>query len=174
MHPFQVMAHQTRRRIVDILASGEHTAGELASIIGSEFRISRAAVSRHLRILRDSEFVDVRVDENWRWYRLSSGGVDLLQAEIRDVRAKVKRALGWDAVHRQDYDPLAADRRTRRPVVKGPGRQSKARGRGRQTTLPPLVDPAWGLFPTATAPTDEEIAEARALAAWEAEGPDGS
>ncbi len=54
MHPFEAMAEPVRRRIVDILASGEHTSGQLAEVIGVEFRISRTAVSKHLRVLRDA------------------------------------------------------------------------------------------------------------------------
>lgn len=54
MHPFEALAEPARRRIIDVLASGEHTAGELAAVVGEEFRISRTAVSKHLRILRDA------------------------------------------------------------------------------------------------------------------------
>ena len=74
MHPFEAMAEPARRRIIDILASGEHTAGELAAVVGQEFRISRTAVSKHLRILRDAGFVEVRGDFQWRWYLLDVDG----------------------------------------------------------------------------------------------------
>ena len=88
MHPFEAMAEPARRRIIDILASGEHTAGELAAVVGQEFRISRTAVSKHLRILRDAGFVEVRGDFQWRWYYLTSTGIDRLEGVIADIRRK--------------------------------------------------------------------------------------
>ena len=54
MHPFQVMAEPIRRRIVEILASGEHTSGEVCESIAAEFGVTRTAASKHLRILREN------------------------------------------------------------------------------------------------------------------------
>jgi len=60
MDPLEALAEPARRRILDILASGEHTAGQIADVVGYEFHISRTAVSKHLRHLRDARLVDVR------------------------------------------------------------------------------------------------------------------
>jgi DNA-binding transcriptional ArsR family regulator len=60
------LAHPKRRRIVELLAEGELDAGE----IGSRFSVSQPAVSRHLRVLRESGLVRVRPDAQRRLYSL--------------------------------------------------------------------------------------------------------
>lgn len=147
MHIFDALADPVRRRLVDILASGEHTSGQLAEVVGHEFRIGRTAVSKHLRLLRDARLVDVRADERWRWYHLSSDGVRMLELELDDLRFKRDRAVGWDAEHHREHDPLAW--RTTAPAVpfKGPGRARRAGQRGRQASIPIAPDPERGLCP---------------------------
>jgi DNA-binding transcriptional ArsR family regulator len=66
MEVFEALADPTRRRIVELLAEGERSAGELAG----EFRLTRPAVSKHLRVLREAGVVDVRGDAQRRIYRL--------------------------------------------------------------------------------------------------------
>ena len=142
VHPFEALAEPTRRRIIDVLASGEHTAGELAAVVGSEFRISRTAVSKHLRILRDAGFVDVRGDFQWRWYRLTSQGIEHLEAAVAEIRRKWDARIGWDDELRRSMDPLAA---FARPVPrKGPGRRPRRGHRGRQTSPPIASEPDQG------------------------------
>ena len=63
---FEALADPTRRRILELLAGGERSAGEIAS----EFVISRPGVSRHLRVLRDAGLVQVRKDAQRRVYEL--------------------------------------------------------------------------------------------------------
>lgn len=155
MHPFEAMAEPVRRRIVDILASGEHTSGELAAVVGLEFRISRTAVSKHLRVLRDAGFVDVRADLQWRWYWLTTPGFTALELEIRDLREKWIRRVGWDAENLRDHDPLAAPPPGATATVpfKGPGRPYRRGLRGRQTEPPPPPS-EWdlGLYPVPPIP----------------------
>jgi DNA-binding transcriptional ArsR family regulator len=131
MHQFEALADPVRRRIIDILASGEHTAGQLADVVGFEFRISRTAVSKHLRLLRDAGCVDVRAEENWRWYRLRRTGFEELEALVAELKLKTLSAVGWDADARQKHDPLAEFAGV---PFKGPGRQPRRGRRGTQTT----------------------------------------
>lgn len=142
MHPFEALAEPARRRIIDILASGEHTAGELAAVVGGEFRISRTAVSKHLRILRDAGFVAVRGDFQWRWYRLTSDGIDRLEGAVKDIRRKWRWRIGWDDELGRDADPLIPFARS--VPRKGPGRPGRRGGRGRQTTAPVASEPDQG------------------------------
>jgi DNA-binding transcriptional ArsR family regulator len=142
MHPFEALAEPARRRIVEVLASGEHTAGELAAIVGSEFRISRTAVSKHLRLLRDAGFVDVRGDFQWRWYRLASLGLDVLEMIVADLRHKWVLRVGWDEELGRENDPLATVER--RVPRKGPGREIRRGHRGSQTTPPIASEPDLG------------------------------
>ncbi len=63
---FELLAEPTRRRILDLLRDGERPVGELVDRLS----MSQPAVSKHLRVLRDSGLVDVRVDAQRRVYRL--------------------------------------------------------------------------------------------------------
>jgi DNA-binding transcriptional ArsR family regulator len=58
------LADPTRREVVDLLARGELAAGELAD----RFPVSRPAISRHLRVLREAGLVRVRTEGRHRFY----------------------------------------------------------------------------------------------------------
>jgi DNA-binding transcriptional ArsR family regulator len=66
MRALQALADPTRRRIVELLADGERSAGALAS----EFQTSRPAVSRHLRVLRELGLVHARGEGTRQLYSL--------------------------------------------------------------------------------------------------------
>lgn len=72
MHAFDVLADPVRRRILELLAEEEHASGEVVDVIASEFGISQAAVSQHLKVLRDSGFASVRVDGSRRVYAVDA------------------------------------------------------------------------------------------------------
>lgn len=72
MHAFDVLGDPVRRRILELLAEGEHRSGDIVEVIQNEFGITQAAVSQHLRILRDSGFAKVRVDGQRRIYSLDT------------------------------------------------------------------------------------------------------
>jgi len=59
---FAALADPTRRAIVARLAAGEATVGELAK----PFDISGAAISRHLKVLKEAKLIERRVDARWR------------------------------------------------------------------------------------------------------------
>ena len=63
---FELLAEPNRRRILDLLREGERPVGELVKRLS----MSQPAVSKHLRVLRDSGLVDVRIDAQRRLYRL--------------------------------------------------------------------------------------------------------
>jgi DNA-binding transcriptional ArsR family regulator len=63
---FAALAHSVRRELLDLLAGGERTAGQLAA----PFDMSRPAVSQHLRVLRDARLVAERPVGRERVYRL--------------------------------------------------------------------------------------------------------
>lgn len=79
---FTALADPKRRRIVELLASGEMAAGE----INKHFRVSGPAISQHLKVLRDARLVLVRVDAQRRLYSLDPKGIDELEAWLRAVR----------------------------------------------------------------------------------------
>ncbi|WP_204048677.1 ArsR/SmtB family transcription factor [Microbispora siamensis] len=68
MHAFDVLGDPVRRRILELLAEGERSAGEIGAIVQEEFGISQPAVSQHLRVLRESGFTTVRAEGTRRLY----------------------------------------------------------------------------------------------------------
>jgi DNA-binding transcriptional ArsR family regulator len=63
---FRAVSDGTRRGIIDLLQlSGSLKAGDIARSFGG---VSRPAVSRHLRVLREAELVSVRSDGREQWY----------------------------------------------------------------------------------------------------------
>jgi DNA-binding transcriptional ArsR family regulator len=70
MHAFDVLGDPVRRRILELLAQGEHASGEIVEVIAAEFGISQPAVSQHLKVLRDAGFATVRADGPRRLYAM--------------------------------------------------------------------------------------------------------
>jgi DNA-binding transcriptional ArsR family regulator len=66
MNALAALADPKRARIIETLAEGERTAGELVAL----FSISQPAVSQHLRVLREAGLVAVERDAQRRVYRL--------------------------------------------------------------------------------------------------------
>ncbi|WP_309103877.1 metalloregulator ArsR/SmtB family transcription factor [Microbacterium sp.] len=75
MHALDVLGDPVRRRILEVLADGETSAGALGSVIQDEFGISQPAVSQHLRVLREQAFATVRADGARRLYAVDPRGV---------------------------------------------------------------------------------------------------
>ena len=82
MDTFTALADPTRRRIVEQLALGESSFGDLAA----QFDMSRPAVSQHLKTLRNAGIVTARADAQRRIYRLSDDGLDEIDAWLDKVR----------------------------------------------------------------------------------------
>ena len=72
VHALDVLGDPVRRRILELLATGEQNAGSIVAVIQRKFGISQAAVSQHLRVLRESGFVEVRTDGPHRVYSVGS------------------------------------------------------------------------------------------------------
>ena len=72
MHAFDVLGDPVRRRILELLADGELTSGEVCAVIRDEFGISQPGVSAHLRVLRESGFATVRPEGARRLYAVSA------------------------------------------------------------------------------------------------------
>jgi DNA-binding transcriptional ArsR family regulator len=72
VHALDILGDPVRRRLLELLADGERSAGELSQTIGSEFGISQPAVSQHLRVLRDNGYATVRPDGARRLYAVDA------------------------------------------------------------------------------------------------------
>ncbi len=82
MNALEALAEPTRRRIVELLAEGERSAGEIAA----HFDTSRPGVSRHLRVLREHGLVRVRDDAQKRLYSLDPAPLAELDAWLAQYR----------------------------------------------------------------------------------------
>ncbi|MCA0375459.1 MAG: metalloregulator ArsR/SmtB family transcription factor [Gemmatimonadetes bacterium] len=91
MHAFDVLGDPVRRRLLELLAAGEHSSGDLVEVIQQEFGISQPAVSQHLRVLRDSGFAQVRADGTRRLYRVDAAPLQQVDAWLAQFRGF------WDA-----------------------------------------------------------------------------
>jgi len=83
MDTFTALSDPTRRHIVESLARGEASFGELAD----KFEMSRPAVSQHLKVLKDAGIVSSRADAQKRIYSLSDSGLDELEQWLDKVRS---------------------------------------------------------------------------------------
>ncbi len=88
---YRAIADNTRRRILDLLRAENMTAGAIAvAVAGRSRRLSRPAVSKHLRILRRSKLVVAKRRGREQIYSLNA-------EPLRDINAWIKQYESfWD------------------------------------------------------------------------------
>jgi DNA-binding transcriptional ArsR family regulator len=101
---FSALSDPKRRRIVELLATGEMSAGE----INKHFRVTGPAISQHLKVLREAHLVRVKVDAQRRVYSLDPKGLDELEEWVAAIRKFWSHRL--DALERA----LVADKEKRK------------------------------------------------------------
>ena len=80
---YDAISDPTRRRVLGLLAERERTAGEIAAA----FTVSRPAISRHLRVLREAGLVRVRPRAQQRVYALDPRPLEDVDAWLTSIRA---------------------------------------------------------------------------------------
>jgi DNA-binding transcriptional ArsR family regulator len=95
MQSLLALADPTRRRIVELLAVRERTAGELVK----EFDLSAPAISQHLNVLREAGLVTTRAEGQSRIQALNPDGFDDLETWLQKMRSVWSRRL--DALERE-------------------------------------------------------------------------
>jgi DNA-binding transcriptional ArsR family regulator len=108
VHAFDILGDPVRRRILEQLADGEQSAGEIGEVVHREFGISQPAVSQHLRVLREAGFATVRADGVRRMYAVDPAPLEAASAWFDPFRRFWLPHL--DALGTE----LARGRRTRR------------------------------------------------------------
>jgi DNA-binding transcriptional ArsR family regulator len=79
---FRVIADPTRREILGLLRGRAHTVNEIAS----NFRSSRPAISKHLRLLRSVGLVETRRAGTARICRLNAGPLRVVDRWLQDYQ----------------------------------------------------------------------------------------
>ncbi|MEV5821687.1 metalloregulator ArsR/SmtB family transcription factor [Micromonospora haikouensis] len=154
MHAFDVLGEPVRRRILELLAEGERSAGSVCEVIRAEFGISQPAVSQHLRVLRDSGFATVRPQGARRLYAVNPEPL----REVDDWLGHFRRF--WTPPLHALATELARGRRERRLAAEAdrPGEPTGATASA-EATQPAGAQEAAG--PSASAAPENERAEKR-------------
>ena len=79
--PFDALGDPNRRAIVECLVKGDRSVREIAD----DLPISRPAVSRHLRLLKEAGLVSDRAEGTRRIYGLDDKGVEAVRAYLEEV-----------------------------------------------------------------------------------------
>jgi DNA-binding transcriptional ArsR family regulator len=91
--PFDALGDPNRRAIVEELRAGDRSVQQLADALP----ISRPAVSRHLRLLKDAGLVTDRADGTRRLYRLHDDGIDAVREYLEAVWGEAAARFGLAA-----------------------------------------------------------------------------
>jgi DNA-binding transcriptional ArsR family regulator len=100
----QALTDGSRRTVLDTLARGPATVGELAALLP----IARPGVSRHLRVLREAGLVEVRQEAQRRIYSLRLEPLAEIDEWLSRYRAQWEHRM--DALHTE----VARGKRQRR------------------------------------------------------------
>ena len=79
--PFEALGDPNRREILRLLAAGDKPVVEIAAALP----ISRPAVSRHLRLLKEAGMVAERAHGTRRIYCLREEGLQAIQAYLEGI-----------------------------------------------------------------------------------------
>lgn len=79
--PFEALGDPTRRRILQLLGGEPQSVAVLAE----QLPVSRPAVSRHLRVLKDAGFVEEVPEGTRRVYHVREEGLAAVQAYLEQV-----------------------------------------------------------------------------------------
>jgi DNA-binding transcriptional ArsR family regulator len=108
--PFEALGDPNRRAIVSLLGNGAMSVGEVADALP----ISRPAVSRHLRLLKEAGLVVEEPKGTQRIYRLHDQGIEAVESFLTQV---------WgDAVSR--FRLIAENTETKKPTGKKPRKRT--------------------------------------------------
>ena len=84
----KVLADETRIKIFDMLSNGELCACDILE----EFNITQPTLSYHMKILCESELVDIRKDGVWMKYLINQNSLELLKNLFDDIGVNIKKS----------------------------------------------------------------------------------
>ena len=104
---FEIIAEPNRRAILSLLVSSQRSVGE----IERQFRMPQPTVSKHLRVLRESGFVESTVDAQRRLYRLKPEPFQEVDAWLAQFRRFWSAHADALERHLDRMDPLTRTKR---------------------------------------------------------------
>jgi DNA-binding transcriptional ArsR family regulator len=97
---FVALADPARLDILLRLAKGPLTAGDLAA----PYKVSRPAISRHLRILREAGLAHAQVRGREWWYTIEPSALDEMESWMEEVRSVWRTALQSLKIYVEDQN----------------------------------------------------------------------
>ncbi len=127
---FEIIAEPNRRAILGLLVSSEQSVGE----IERQLRMTQPTVSKHLRVLRDSGFVESTVDAQRRLYRLKPEPFQEVDAWLAQFRRFWSAHIDALERHldRMDHDRMDPDRKDQSTPTKGKSKEKPSRPKPRR------------------------------------------
>ena len=80
----RALSDPTRREILFLLRSGKMSAGDIAE----HFKITGAAISRHLSVLKDADLVRDRRDGKFIYYELNASVLEEIMLWIANLKGE--------------------------------------------------------------------------------------
>ena len=124
---FKALAHESRLKLLGLVAQREHSVQELAGLVG----LKEPTVSHHLSMLKEVGLVSQRQDGNTRWYRL----------EPEAIANLARRVLS-----REQIAGLAGEPSTETPDWQAKVLESFVRPDGKLKTIPASRKKRWAVL----------------------------
>ena len=119
---FEALGDATRRHVLEVLAAGEQSAGDVVAALQAYAPISQPGVSQHLKVLLGAGLVSVRADGTRRVYAVEPAALDAARAWLAALADPL-------APFAQPLDALATEvargRRAGRHPSRSPGRPGR-------------------------------------------------
>lgn len=116
---FDILAEPNRRAILTLLGSSPQSVGE----IERRLRMTQPSVSKHLRVLRDTGFVESAVDAQRRLYSLKPQRLQEVDAWLAQFRRFWSARVDALERHLDRMDHSAPAKRKSGRNRRGPGRE---------------------------------------------------
>jgi DNA-binding transcriptional ArsR family regulator len=87
---FNAVAEPRRRQILDVLAGGERPVNDLVRVLG----LPQPQVSKHLRVLREVDAVEVRGEGRQRLYRLNGQALKPIHDWVKNYERSWSERFG--------------------------------------------------------------------------------
>lgn len=107
---FAIVAEPNRRAILSLLATSEHSVGDLESALG----LPQPSISKHLRVLREAGLVEATVDAQRRLYRVRPEPLQEIEAWLAPFRRLWTKHVDALERHLDRLDAQPAPRRRAR------------------------------------------------------------